>query len=113
MIDRLIKSMVQKARSERVVVSQPLEGGLRLLAYPVDTGALVGIGFDADLAHRVRPEKLLRMRSENPARFGEWLPALLMDGSCYLVRRITLSRHDSDEAILSSMDWQAAQELLS
>lgn len=111
-MEQLVLNIVRKARAERVVVSQALENGMKLLAYPADMGVLLGIGYDADLSHRVQPESVLRIRSTNPSRYGRWLPTVFVDSSCYVVTRIFSRSAETDPAILSNIDLKIAQELL-
>lgn len=112
MMNQLALHIVDKARTERVVVTQTLENGMKLLAYPADTGVVLGVGYDADLSHRVQVDNVLRIRGGNPARYGRWLPTLFMDSSCYVVTRIVSNSAETDQAILSNLDLKIAQELM-
>lgn len=85
---------------------QSLPDGMQLLAYPTPDGALVALGFERAAAHRVRAETVLRKRAEQLPRFGAWLPAMLHDGSWYVVRRVP------DGAALAVEQLQVARELL-
>ena len=103
--------LVRQARDGQVVMQQPQADGLSLLAYPLADGALVALGFARDSAHRVQPHSVLQRRASMPARYGAWLPAMLGDGSWYVVRR--LRDTSSGEATLpDAAQWQAARELL-
>lgn len=103
--------LVRQARDGQVVMQQAQADGLCLLAYPLPDGALVALGFARDSAHRVRPDRVLQRRASMPARYGAWLPAMLGDGSWYVVRR--LRDHAAGEAALpDAAQWQAARELL-
>lgn len=112
-MEHLAMQLVNRACSEQAVASHRLANGMQLLAYPLAAGALVGLGFERDLAHRVHMETVLRKRASHPARFGAWLPALFIDGSCYVVRRVVHAGHALDAPSLSDDDLMAAQELLS
>lgn len=111
-MEQLARKLVERARAERIVLSQPFENGMKLLAYPADTGVVLGIGYDADLSHRVQVENVLRLRAANSSRYGRWLPVLFMDGSCYVVTRIASGTEEGDQAILSNLDLKIAQELM-
>ncbi len=103
--------LVRQARDGQVVMQQPQADGLSLLAYPLADGALVALGFAREHAHRVQPHSVLQRRASMPARYGAWLPAMLGDGSWYVVRR--LRDTSSGEATLpDAAQWQAARELL-
>lgn len=112
-MENLVMQLINQACSEQVVVSQKMANGMHVLAYPLSAGALVGVGFERDLAHRVDTESLLCKRSTHLARFGAWLPTLFADGSCYVVRRVTYFTHTLEMPVLSNDDLTAAQELLS
>lgn len=107
----LIARLIERARSGQVVLSQPLQGDLQLLVYPSPDGVLLALGFARDSGVRVDADAVLRKRSAALARYGAWLPAMLSDGSWYVVRRF-------DEDLLgavappSEQDLQVAGELL-
>ncbi|RSZ61105.1 hypothetical protein HF313_16420 [Massilia atriviolacea] len=111
MMEDIAARLVRQARHDQVVMQQPQEDGLQLLAYPLPDGALVALGFGRYSAHRVLPERVLRRRAVQPSRYAGWLPAMLGDGSWYLVRRL---RDDASgqPALPDSAQWQAARELL-
>jgi len=111
-MDETLTQLAAKARNERVVASQRLDDGMRLLAYPLQDGVLVAVGFDPDLAHQVQAETVLRKRSAQMARFGAWLPAQFNDGSWYLVRRVPIAHENNAAPILDTEALAAAQELL-
>lgn len=103
--------LVRQARQGDVVMCQSLADGLQLLAYPLPDGALVALGYARENAHLARPEDVLRRRGAAPQRYTAWLPAMLGDGSWYLVRRL---RDDAAgaAAMPDAAQWQAARELL-
>jgi hypothetical protein len=103
--------LLRQARDGQVVMRQAQDGGLQLLAYPLADGALVALGFERDSAHRVQAERVLRRRTLQPARYAGWLPAMLGDGSWYLVRRLR-EQAGGQVAVPDSAAWQAACELL-
>jgi hypothetical protein len=111
MMEQSAAQLVRQARDGQVVMQQAQADDLQLLAYPLPDGALVALGFDRDSAHRVLPESALRRRAAMPARYAGWLPAMLGDGSWYVVRRL---RDDAsgEAALPDAAQWQAARELL-
>ncbi|MYM98644.1 hypothetical protein [Duganella vulcania] len=110
-MEQLAARLLRQARDGQLVVRQAQEDGLQLLVYPLPDGALVALGFDRDRAHRVLPERVLRRRAAMPERYSGWLPAMLADGSWYVVRRV---RDDGGGAAMppDAAQWQAARELL-
>lgn len=111
-MEQLLMELARTARLERAVATQPLDNGMQLLVYPLADGVLVGLGYERDLADRVRADDVLRKRSDNLERFGDWLPATLADGSWYVIRRLLHVDVDSDLPILSADEFAAAEELL-
>lgn len=115
--------MMSIARDQDLVVERALEDDMRMFVYPLPLhGFLVGVGYDTDQAHRVSVNALLQRRTDQIERFGDWLPALFSDGSCYLLRRVETDvdhadeadgDDDADEAPLSTEELFAAKELLS
>ncbi|NHZ91163.1 MULTISPECIES: hypothetical protein [Massilia] len=110
-IENIAARLLRQAREEQVVMQQPYGDGLQLLAYPLADGALVALGFARDSAHRVQPDSVLRRRALQPARYAGWLPAMLGDGSWYVVRRLRLDA-GGQPCLPDSAAWQAARELL-
>ena len=88
-MDGLLTRLADRACREKAVASGSFTQGMQLLAYPIDNGVLVAIGFGQERVRSVPVERVLRMRTEQPARFGMWLPAAFADGSWYMVRRAT------------------------
>lgn len=110
-MEQVAAQLVREARDGQVVMQQAQDDGLHLLAYPLADGVLVALGVERASAHRVRPETVLQRRASMPARYAGWLPAMLGDGSWYVVRR--LRDHAQGEAALpDAAQWQAARELL-
>ncbi|WP_143751333.1 hypothetical protein [Collimonas sp. PA-H2] len=103
-------NLVNAAQRERAVASQCIEDDITLLAYPLADGVLVGIGYGGGRAHEVKTETVLERRAHNFSRYGAWLPAMLKDGSWYLLRRIT--GPSDDHCALSADDLRIALELL-
>lgn len=89
MMDGLLMHLADRACRERAVASSDFTGGMQLLAYPLDNGVLVAVGFGPERVRSIPVERVLRMRTEQPGRFGAWLPAAFADGSWYMVRRAT------------------------
>lgn len=111
-MDELLTQIVKQCRRDWTVVVQAIEKGMNLLAYPMESGVLVAIGFDPDQSHRINVELIVRKRSESMERFGLWLPTKFKDGSCYLVRRIKSQALNGSEPVLPLTELIAAQELL-
>ncbi|MGZ3241547.1 MAG: hypothetical protein ACXWIN_05375 [Burkholderiaceae bacterium] len=112
-MEQLLIRLTRKAHAEQVVAIQALASGAQLLAYPLDAGLMIGVGYDPALAHQVHAESLVSKRSTCLSRYGAWLPTLFADGSCYVVRKIDYFSPASDVPVLTSDDLMAAQELLS
>jgi len=110
-MNQLLAELWRTAQMEQVVAGHSLDNGLHLLVYPLDFGALVGLGFNRDTAHRVHPESVLRRRSHNMQRFGAWMPAMLSDGGWYVVRRVE-GAADSVGDAFNADELGAAQELI-
>ncbi|HYD63146.1 MAG TPA: hypothetical protein VEC35_22520 [Noviherbaspirillum sp.] len=89
MMDGLLTHLADRACREKAVVSSSFTQGMQLLAYPIDNGVLVAVGFGPERVRNVPVERVLRRRTEQPGRFGVWLPAAFADGSWYMVRRAT------------------------
>lgn len=111
-MEQLLMALARRAHGERVVTTDALANGMRLLVYPSQRGLLVGVGFGRDQAHRVHPESLLQRRSMQLSRFGAWLPAMFADGSVYAVRRIDDFHPASNVPVLSDDELMLAQELM-
>ncbi|HJV73229.1 MAG TPA: hypothetical protein VJ654_03330 [Noviherbaspirillum sp.] len=114
MMDELdiLANLSSIARAERAVAHQPLDDGMQMLVYPMETALLVGLGYDGNESHRVIPEEVLRKRSGNMERFGAWLPSMFSDGGVYIVKRVAHPAENGD-APLSQDDLSTARELLS
>ena len=88
-MDGLLTHLADRACRDRAVASSNFSKGMQLLAYPLDNGVLIAVGFGPERNHGIPVEHVLRMRTEQPGRFGAWLPASFADGSWYMVRRAT------------------------
>ena len=113
MIEKLLTEMATKAQAEQNVISRTLENGLHLLAYPLNPGGVLAIGVKSKGAHRIIAQKVLRKRSTDLLRYGAWLPAVIADDSCYVVRKVKQIVSNSGFSLLTTSDVAAAQELLS
>lgn len=113
-MDEVLERIVQRACREQVVASRTMESGMQLLSYPMTGAVLVGVGFGRERASMTKLDEVLRRRAESPERFGAWLPALLADGSWYVVRRAPNLNPGTDGAapILPPAELAAAKELL-
>jgi hypothetical protein len=83
--------------------------GTVLLIYPLERGIAIGLGTMPGFEHRLR--SILLKRSGNLPRYSIWMPALLNDGSCFVVMRVA-NVWDKDE-IIDSDTLAAAVELIS
>jgi hypothetical protein len=111
-MQQLIDRLIQRARDQQVVLCQPLKGELQLLVYPLEDGVLLALGFGRHATARVDAEAVLRRRSAEPARFGAWLPAMLSDGSWYVLRRLAEEGPARRVTAPPAEQLQAAEELL-
>jgi hypothetical protein len=111
MMEQIAGKLVRQARDGQVVMQQLLADGLQLLAYPLADGALVALGFERANVPGMLAQRVLGRRAAMPARYDPWLPAMLGDGSWYLVRRLC---DDASGAVQlpDAAQWQAARELL-
>lgn len=110
LLSQLVTQLVTAAREQQAVASSTVDSGMQLLAYPLEQGLLLALGFAPELAHRVEIKLLLQKRGDNLARFGTWLPTLLNDGGVYVVTRVSDVK---DEApVLPDDVLMAAEELL-
>lgn len=111
-LEELITEAAAKAQSGEVVVTRRLATGLQLLVYPLEDSLLIGVGFEAEQGRQIQAEAVLRKRSRNLERYGAWLPAQLLDGSWYVVRRLRKSRFLENGPLLPNSALLLAQELL-
>ncbi|MFC7518740.1 hypothetical protein ACFQUU_27385 [Herbaspirillum sp. GCM10030257] len=114
MMDQLeiLMNLCAVARIEQAVASQRLDDGMQMLVYPMDSGMLLGLGYEGNEAHRVHAEEILRRRSQDIEQLCTWLPAMFSDGGVYVVRRFN-HIPDVDEAPpLSEDELTAAMEML-
>jgi hypothetical protein len=94
------------------VASLPLKNGMMLLVYPMSEGMIVGFGLERDRSNASKLEDVLRKRSGDLRRFGGWLPATFLDGSCHVFRRLPEANLDSGEPPLSAAEMSNGEELL-
>lgn len=112
-MEDILAQMIRTAFLENAVARQALTSGRQLMVYPMDSAALIGLGRSGADASAGWLEDLLRRRSADMPRMGAWLPAMLADGSVYVLRRIAEVDPGNDAAPLRMEDLQAAEELLS
>jgi len=105
-------NLILTARREGAVASQVVDSGMTLLAYPLDDGVLVGIGYDGSSGHVVDAELVLRRRGQQMARYGSWLPSMFVDGSYFLLSRLNASDPAQNAREAATLDLAAARELL-
>lgn len=112
-LEQILDEAAAKAMSSRmvVIVGTPIEA--RLLVYPLDSEILVGVGFAPEQGRQVSSVEILKRRSRWLARFGNWLPAQLQDGSWYVVRRVPHRHFVEKKRLLQDDELQLARELLS
>ena len=109
MLQELLVELLTRADNEKSVAVVSLADGIQMLAYPMETGMLVGVGLEGEAAARLDPSGMLHRRASDMARFGHWLPAQLKDGAWYVLRRLPL--YPAGGA-LDERDLEAAAELL-
>ena len=111
-MEQLLTLLAERVCRESIVASRNLANGMQLVVYPIANGALIALGYGRERANGGRVDSVLRMRTENPERFGAWLPALFGDGSWYMVRRIEHDNPGSGMRVPSAEELRAALELL-
>lgn len=109
--DDILLKLVAAAHTSGNVARLRMDDGMMLFAYPDTTALIIGIGYGDGDSGRVRPEVVLRRRSENPARYACWLPAVFADGSWFVLRRLALAEARSP-ALVRKVDLDSARELL-
>lgn len=113
-MENILVQLIRTAFLENAVARQALTNGRQLLVYPMGGAALVGLGRSREAGGEAGwLEEMLRRRTANLARMGDWLPAMLADGSVYVVRRIAAVDPAGEASPLSLGELQAAEELLS
>jgi hypothetical protein len=110
MSGELLAELVRRAHSEESVAFASLRQDVQLLVYPIDHRLLIGVGVEGERAQRVDISRVLHKRSSDMARFGDWLPARMKDGSCYVFKRI--ASYDLDRPVLDPGELDIAEELL-
>ena len=83
------------------VFKTALDAGLTLFAYPAERELLIGVGYHRDVLTPNTIETALQRRFQSPQRFTCWLPALLADGSFFMLQRRTRTSSDSDTCNIS------------
>lgn len=111
-MDEMLKELVETARREDAVASKALGNDLTLLVYPASEGMLVALGYSGEHAYRAPASEVVRKRSENLRRYGNWLPAMFADGGIYVAARADFSGTGAALTIAAA-DLAAAEELLS
>jgi len=111
-MEDILAQLIRTAFLENAVASQALSNGRQLLVYPMEGAALVGLGKSGEDGQAGWLEELLRRRTANLERMGAWLPAMLADGSVYVVRRVAIDTA-GEARPLAPGDLEAAEELLS
>lgn len=111
-MENLVNDLARTAMSQKVAAVQELTNGMQLVAYPLESGVLVCLGYGGGAAHAVASAELLRRRSENLPRYGAWQPAMFSDGSLHVVRRIDDADPDGDAPLVPAEELKIAMELL-
>lgn len=104
-ITQLARTCVQQQEVGTLTQSD----GTVLLVYPLEQGAVLGIGTGPGFERKLR--SVLRKRTENLPRYGKWMPALFNDGSCFVITRVSEIR--TGNAVLEPDILAAAVELIS
>jgi hypothetical protein len=112
MTEQILIELTRLSMTDQVVASRPLDDGINLLVYPLLNGIVVGLGYARDQQRRLALPQLLQRRSQALPRYGAWLPALLTDGSLYVVRKISGVDPAQQHAALSAEMLQSGRELL-
>lgn len=112
-MENILAQLIRTAFLENAVASQALTNGRQLLVYPMGSAALVGLGKSGETGQAGWLEDMLRRRTANLDRLGAWLPAMLADGSVYVVRRVAVNDPAGEVSPLPPGELDAAEELLS
>lgn len=108
-MQEVLVQLIAAARLHDSVASNTLDGGLQIVAYPEDGLLLIAMGY-AEGAPTQRPlDAVLRKRSSDMERYGEWLPTIFDDRNWYVVRRLA---DQETEVSLTDDDLEVAWELL-
>lgn len=83
------------------VFKTALDAGLTLFAYPAERELLIGIGYHRDVLTPTTIETALSRRFQSPQRYACWLPALLADGSFFVLQRRPRIGSDSETCDLT------------
>jgi hypothetical protein len=112
MTEQVLIQLTRLSMTDQVVASRPVGDGISLLVYPLLNGIVVGLGYAGEQPARLTLLELLHRRSQALPRYGQWLPALLGDGSLYVVRKISGVDPTQQQAALSADSLLAGRELL-
>ena len=92
----LTQTLATRALGSGSVFKTALDTGLTLFAYPAERELLIGIGYHRDVLTPTTIETALSRRFQSPQRYAAWLPALLADGSFFILQKRSRSVGDSE-----------------
>lgn len=107
-MQEVLMQLIATARLHDSVASNTLDGGFQIIAYPENEVVLIAMGY-AHSAPQRTADALLRKRSSDLARYGDWLPTIFDDRNWYVVRRLAADEADSG---LTDDELEVAWELL-
>lgn len=107
----MLWELLEAARGKDGVACRQMRDGTHLFMYPLSDCVILGVGRASEDAHEVRTELVLRRRTEDPARYGDWLPAQLLDRSWFLMRKFA-DAEKLDKDFLEHTGIDTARELL-
>lgn len=111
-MEQLLARLSRHACSTQVVVSEEIRNGIQMLVYPLENGILIAVGYERGRISHSQIETAMRRRYAQLSRYGAWMPALFVDGSWYMVRRIEQDNHGAVASTLPEEELRAALELL-
>lgn len=109
--EELLVTLVRRSHADHTVASASMPDGVKMLVYPLEQGMLIGVGLNGERAQLIKASRLLHKRAGDMPRFGSWLPARLMDGSWYVVKRV--QSYDPNLPVFNQSELDIAEELLS
>ena len=108
-MEEAITQLVNASIEQQEVGTLTYNDGTVLLACPLERGVAIGVGTGPGFERKLR--SILRKRTENLPRYGNWMPALFNDGSCFVIMRIPDIK--TEGPVLESGILAAAVELIS
>lgn len=108
-MDDVLNTLARLAIQQQEVGIHTRADGVRILVYPLETGAVVGVSVESTLFTIDRIRTMLRKRGRNLRRYGRWFPCTVANGECFVVTKCDLSRNI---LMLEPDDLKIAEELL-